>query len=134
MILVDTSVWISLLNGALGKKVSENDLLAFATTGPIFQEVLQGMRADHKRIWFKQLFLAIPRLADPVPLRCYLEASEIYARGRRQGYTIRSSTDCLIAAIAIENNVPVWHSDRDFSAIARFTSLRVFERWDQAHR
>ncbi|MBZ5609638.1 MAG: PIN domain nuclease [Acidobacteriia bacterium] len=133
MILVDTSVWISLLNGSLGKKVSENDLLEFATTKPILQEVLQGISADRKRIWFKQLFLGIPRLADPVPLGCYLEAAEIYARGTRQGYTIRSSTDCLSAAIAIENHIPVWHSDRDFSAIARFTSLEAFERWDRTH-
>ncbi len=133
MILVDTSVWISLLNGSLGKKVSEKDILRFATTGPILQEVLQGISTDHKRIWFKQMFLGLPRLADPVPLGCYLEAAEIYARGSRHGYTIRSSTDCLIAAIAIENHVPVWHSDRDFSLIARYTSLEAFERWDRAH-
>jgi len=134
VILVDTSVWISLLNGSLGKKVAENDLLEFATTGPILQEVMQGIRAEHQRIWFKQLFLALPRLADPIPLRCFLEAAEIYARGRRQGHTIRSSTDCLIAAIAIENNVPIWHKDRDFTAIARFTSLRAFAHWDQARQ
>jgi predicted nucleic acid-binding protein len=33
----------------------------------------------------------------------------------------------LIAAIAIENRVPVWHRDRDFNAIARYTALEVFE-------
>jgi predicted nucleic acid-binding protein len=33
--------------------------------------------------------------------------------------------DCLIAAIAIENGVPIWHRDRDFGAIARYTGLRV---------
>jgi hypothetical protein len=42
-----------------------------------------------------------------------------------KGYTIRSSTDCLIAAIAIESGVPVWHKDRDFEAFARYTSLRT---------
>jgi predicted nucleic acid-binding protein len=106
--------------------------LGFATAGPIIQEVLQGVRADHKRAWFKQLFLAVPRLSDPVPLSIFLEAAEIYAQGRRQGYTIRSSTDCLIAAIAIENGVPVWHRDRDFSSIARFTPLRAYRRLEQA--
>jgi predicted nucleic acid-binding protein len=40
--------------------------------------------------------------------------------------TIRSSIDCLIAAIAIENRVPVWHRDRDFSAIATYTALEIF--------
>jgi predicted nucleic acid-binding protein len=36
---------------------------------------------------------------------------------------IRSSADCLIAAIAIANGIPVWHRDRDFATIARFTLL-----------
>ena len=37
---------------------------------------------------------------------------------------IRSSVDCLIAACAIRNGVPILHSDRDFDAIARFTPLQ----------
>lgn len=32
--------------------------------------------------------------------------------------------DCLIAAIAIESGVELWHLDRDFEAIAAFTPLR----------
>lgn len=67
-----------------------------------------------------------------MPLSIFLEAAEIYAQARRQGYTIRSPIDCLIAAIAIENNVPIWHSDRDFSTIARFTPLRAYYRLEQA--
>jgi len=89
------------------------------------------MRAENQRMWFRQLFLAVPRLGDPVPLSCFVEAAEICAQGRRQGNTIRSSIDCLIAAIAIESGVPVWHRDRDFSAIARFTPLRAYDRLGQ---
>jgi predicted nucleic acid-binding protein len=40
------------------------------------------------------------------------------------GVTIRSSVDCLIAACAIRNGLPILHSDRDFDAIARFTPLQ----------
>jgi predicted nucleic acid-binding protein len=40
-------------------------------------------------------------LSDPVPEAVFLQAAEIYRQGRQKGYTIRSSTDCLIAAIAI---------------------------------
>jgi predicted nucleic acid-binding protein len=69
--------------------------------------------------------LAFPALADPVPLRLYREAAEIYRQGRRRGITIRSSVDCLIAAIAIDHKVAVWHHDRDFSAIARYTTLET---------
>jgi len=46
---------------------------------------------------------------------------------RRRGVTVRSSIDWLNAAIAIENRVPVWHRDRDFEAIARYTAPKYFK-------
>ena len=125
MILVDTSVWIELLNGRRGPRITEEELLNFATCGPVAQEVLEGLR-DHP--WaeaFRIAFLALPVLSDPLPLETFLAAAEIYRQGRRKGYTIRSSTDCLIAAIAIDHKIPVWHKDRDFEAIARLTSLQT---------
>jgi len=125
MTLVDTSVWIELLNGMLGSTVTETELLNFATCGPIVQEVLQGLRDDPGSTAFREGFLALPVLSDPVPVELFLSAAEIYRLGRAKGYTIRSSIDCLIAAIAIANGVPVWHKDRDFDAIARYTGLRT---------
>jgi predicted nucleic acid-binding protein len=126
MILVDTSVWIELIKGKiLVKEVDQ--LLRFRTTGPILQEVLQGLRPSRQSDAFKESFLAVPRLCDPLTWDLYAQAAEIYREGRRRGYTIRSSTDCLIAAIAIETGTPIWHRDRDFKKIATFTPLRVFE-------
>jgi hypothetical protein len=125
MTLVDTSVWIELLNGALGSRVTEAELLNFVTCGPIVQEVLQGLRDDPASEALREGLLALPVLSDPLPIALFLSAAEIYRLGRAKGYTIRSSTDCLIAAIAIENGVPVWHKDRDFDTIARYTSLRT---------
>ena len=125
MMLVDTSVWIELLNGRLGSKVTEADLLDFVICGPILQEVLQGLRDDPASEALRENLLALPVLSDPIPIALFLSAAEIYRLGRAKGYTIRSSTNCLIAAIAIENSVPVWHKDRDFEAVARYTSLRT---------
>jgi predicted nucleic acid-binding protein len=125
MTLVDTSAWIELLNGALGSRVTEAELLNFVTCGPIVQEVLQGLRDDPASEALREGLLALPVLSDPLPIALSLSAAEIYRLGRAKGYTIRSSTDCLIAAIAIENRVPVWHKNRDFEAIARYTSLRT---------
>jgi predicted nucleic acid-binding protein len=34
-------------------------------------------------------------------------------------------TGCLIAAVAIRNDVPVLHHDADFDVLARHTPLRV---------
>jgi len=127
MILVDTSVWIELLGGK-GHRPSTEDLVHFVTCGPIIQEVTQGLRPGRAGESFRDGFLAMPKLSDPLPAELFLEAAEIYRDARRRGITIRSSTDCLIAAIGIANSVAVWHRDRDFTAIARFTRLRVMER------
>jgi hypothetical protein len=126
MVLVDTSIWIELIAGRI--RVLEPDfLLRFRTTGVILQEVLQGLRPGSKSETFKDSFLAIPRLCDPLTSDLYAHAAEIYREGRRKGYTIRSSADCLIAAVAIETGIPVWEKDRDFQHIARYTTLRVFD-------
>lgn len=105
--------------------------MLLATCGPVIQEVLQGLRPGAQSEAFQKAFLAIPVLSDPLPLRLFLTASDIYQQGRRRGITIRSSMDCLIAAIAIENGVPVWHRDRDFKEIALYTGLEVagFGEW-----
>jgi len=90
---------------------------------PIVQEVLQGV---NKPDVFKTLKLglsALARVGDPVGLDFYLEAADIFRFGRRKGYTIRSSVDCLIAAIAIKHHLPIFHRDRDFDNIAKFTTL-----------
>jgi predicted nucleic acid-binding protein len=126
VILVDTSIWIELLNGRLGGQVAPEQLLRFAVCGPVVQEVLQGLRPGAASIKTRDALLAMPRLSDPLPLALFLDAAEVYREGRRRGVTIRSSIDCLIAAIAIANGVPVWHKDRDYEQIARYTSLRIF--------
>ena len=53
----------------------------------------------------------------------YEQAAVIFRTARLAGYTIRSMNDCLIAATAIRNGVPVLHADRDFGNIARVTTL-----------
>ena len=125
MILVDTSVWIELLNGRLGRRITEEQLLNFATCGPVLQEVLQGLRPTAQADAFRDALAALPVLSDPLPRATFLAAADIYRLGRARGRTIRSSTDCLIAAIAIENRVPVWHRDQDFDVIAKFSALRT---------
>src|SRR5580693_5891425 len=125
MILVDASVWIQMLGGKPGYNMREEDLPLFATCAPVIQEIVQGLRPGAGSETFRRAFLAIPVLSDPLPLSTFLAAAEIYRLGRRKGYTIRSSVDCLIAAIALEHKVPVWHRDRDFAAISRFTALET---------
>jgi predicted nucleic acid-binding protein len=127
VILVDTSIWIELIGARRRARIPEDEVLQFATCGAVLQEVLQGLRPGAESDAFRAAFGAVPLLSDPVPVRLYTAAADIYRLGRRRGITVRSSINCLIAAIAIENRAPVWHRDRDFDAIARFTALELFE-------
>lgn len=40
---------------------------------------------------------------------------------------IRKTIDCIIAAIAHENNLMLLHNDGDFEIIKRFSGLRTVE-------
>lgn len=126
MILADTSVWIEFLSDPGWMAAAERSLDEIVTCGPVVQEVLQGFAESARYPVFRERLLAFPCLGAPTELHLYLKAADLYREGRRRGYTIRSAVDCLIAAIAIENGVPVWHRDRDFTAIARYSPLRVY--------
>jgi predicted nucleic acid-binding protein len=125
LVLVDTSIWIDLLSKKPTCKLTETNLERVAICSPILQEILQGISNDSIRYEMKERLLGLPSLSDTLLPDDYIAASELYVLGRKKGYTVRSSIDCLIAALAIKFNVPVWHQDRDFENIAMFTSLRT---------
>ena len=124
MILVDTSIWIDLFSKKPSHKVSVDHLPLFVTCSPIIQEVLQGLKSGLSSEKIRDGMLALPRIKDPLGIDTYLHAADIYRQGRSRGLTIRSSSDCLIAAIAIESELTIWHADRDFAQISLFTNLR----------
>ncbi len=125
MYLVDTSIWINLLSKKPAFKLQDEHLFQLAVSPPIVQELLQGLTSKTSFEQLKSSILALPCRPSVVSLDDYLCAADIYRSGRRRGVTIRSSIDCLIAALAIREDLPVWHLDRDFTAIASFTDLHV---------
>lgn len=124
MVLVDTSIWIELFAGRV--QARPDDFLNMATCGPVIQEVLQGLRPGPQEQQIRWRLLGLPRLGDPLAVDLFLEAADLYLVSRRRGITIRSSVDCLIASIAIRHKTPVWHCDRDFGHIAKFTGLETW--------
>lgn len=126
MILVDSSVWIDFIIDPKRLPVLESRVDDCVTCSPVIQEVLQGFADPTRFESFKERLLSFPILSEPLTSDLFVKAAHIYRDGRRRGYTIRSAADCLIAAIAIENDIPIWHRDRDFTAIAKFTPLQVY--------
>ena len=132
MFLVDTSVWIGYLRDAYAAPVSWfREILdrgyPFGLTSAIYQEILQG--ADSEKS-FERLdeYLSTQVFYEPLdPLESYREAARLYFRCRREGVTIRSTLDCLIARVAIEHGLILVHHDRDFEYIAAVVpELRLF--------
>jgi predicted nucleic acid-binding protein len=123
MILPDTSIWIAAIRDEISlPRSTYGDL---CTCGPVIQEVLQGLGDNQLDQEFRIAISNVTTFGDPLPVAAFKTAAAIYHQGRARGYTIRSSFDCLIAAIAIDYGLTVWHRDRDYDAIAKFTPLRV---------
>jgi predicted nucleic acid-binding protein len=125
MFLVDTSVWIEVFRRPsrfdLG---SVADLDEVVTCLPVIQEVLQGFLQEHAFRIAREAMFALPLLEDSLSRDVFEEAVQLYRTARRAGVTVRSSVDCLIAACAIRHGVTVLHVDRDFTLLAKTSSLK----------
>ena len=130
MILVDTSAWIEYLRGTgsatherLRSLVADGSLLA--TTDPVVMEILAGARDETHATQLKRLLHALhyrPALGED-----YEEAARIHRTCRAAGVTVRSLTDCLMAAVALREGMTVLARDRDFAVMAGPTGLRLEE-------
>lgn len=122
MLLLDSSVWIDITRGvetaATRFLMARDEQEELATTGVIFQEVLQGATDDRSYDALRDALYGTLVL-EPRELSTYEIAAQLYRQARREGLTIRSANDCLIAALALEHGALLVHNDRDFLALAR---------------
>ncbi len=126
MVLVDTSIWIALFRHDPDLRAEDLfDLDEVVTCPTVIQEVLQGFDKEHAYRIARNAMFALPVVESPVSLGVFDEAASLYRVARRVGLTVRSSSDCLIAACALRNDLPVLHRDRDFDALAKVSQLRV---------
>ncbi|MGE2736109.1 type II toxin-antitoxin system VapC family toxin [Mycolicibacterium vaccae] len=134
MILIDTSAWIEYFR-ATGSSAAlevrrlmstEPDQVAMCE--PVAMEILSGAVRDDTHAKLTDLVNGLPslRVDEAIDFR---SAATIYRSARRRGKTIRSITDCLIAALAIRHDATVVHRDTDFDVIAEITSLKARSFW-----
>ena len=122
-VLVDTSAWVDFLNGHVSpERQAVADLVAghdeLCTCGVIVAEVFQGLRRDKGRDELQRLFRDLLFL-EPSGIELYLRSAELYRLLRQRGTTVRSTIDCLIAALAEENGCYILARDRDLEVILR---------------
>ncbi len=127
MILVDSSVWISYLNG---KTTKETQLLnqvigvqSIIMTDLIYTEILQGYREDY-------VFNEVRSFLDEFPFAIVggqelaLKSAQNYRFLRKKGITIRKTIDSFIATYCIEKGLVLLHSDRDFEPFVKHLGLK----------
>jgi predicted nucleic acid-binding protein len=128
VVIVDTTVWVDFFRGKntpevgiLERLVTEDEDICIC--GVILIEVLQGIRRDAEYIetlsrFDSFLFLDLNR-------HTFIKAAQLYRTLRRRGITSRKPVDCMIAAVAIEHDIPLLHNDRDFDPIEKICGLEV---------
>jgi len=130
MILVDTTVWIDFFRGRDTTQVQNLERLIgenadICVCGVILTEVLQGIREDKDYATASARFESFIYL--PMGQMTFKNAAEMYRTLRRKGVTIRNAVDCMIAAVAIEHDIPLLHNDRDFVPIAQNCGLKMID-------
>jgi predicted nucleic acid-binding protein len=129
MVIVDTTVWIDFFKGRetdqVGKleKLLSEETDAF-TTGLIVQEVLSGIKRKRERERVRKEFAHF--IVVMPTFDTHIQAAEIFDVCQKKGYTIRSVIDCLIAALALEYDLTILESDRDYGYISAVVPLKTF--------
>ena len=129
MVLVDTTVWIDFFSARSYPHVKalENIILNkedICLCGVILAEVLQGIKEDSEFNRTRDLLANL--LFLPMQYSTFLRSAEIYRNLRRKGITIRKPVDCMIAAVAIENDISLLHKDKDFIPIEKHFGLKRY--------
>jgi predicted nucleic acid-binding protein len=128
-VIADTSVWIDFFAGRATWQVqllaSEvQDEQPVGLTDVIYTELLQGFKDETTMLGAERQLLNfdVLRLEG---LDDFRNAAMLYRAARREGLTIRRTTDCLIAAVCIRESRPLLHNDADFHHLALVSSLSV---------
>lgn len=130
MILIDSTVWVDFFNNSQSSQVAKlekslNEYEDLCICGVILTEILQGIRNNNQYLKTKMYLESLIFL--PMNYATFIKAAEIYRYLRKRGITIRKPVDCMIAAVSIENNVPLLHNDRDFDHIEAYKGFKTLK-------
>lgn len=131
MILVDTTVWIDFFSNrklphviSLIDSIEQRDELCLC--GIILTEILQGIKNEGEYKIIEQSLH--PLIFLDMKQSTFKLAADIFRTLQKRGITIRKTVDCMIAAVAIENEAILLHNDRDFDPIKKYCGLHTLCR------
>lgn len=128
LVLVDTSVWIDFLQQPRSKIHEEMTRLIQGTNrvlicGLVMQELLQGLKSSRSTDLIQSRLQKLPLL--PTRKSTYILAAGIFHKLKEKGVEVQT-VDATIAAIAIENRVPLFTLNlRHFVPMRQISKLRL---------
>ena len=130
MIVVDSSVWIAYFKNQprqfaelFTEIIDSGDDIVIIPI--ILSEILSGFKSDldfNKALKVMELIPIIP-----VSNKDHIEAAKLFRHLRKNGLTIRGVVDCLIAHMCINTQSMLLTVDKDFTQIAKHSSLKLVE-------
>ena len=127
-IIVDTCVWSLALRRSnassshtveLGNLIRDNRVQLI---GSVRQELLSGIRSEAQ---FKKLETHLASFPDlPTTASDYVLAAKFFNLCRTKGVQ-GSNTDFLICALSVQNRMPIYTTDRDFSHFAKLLPITL---------
>jgi predicted nucleic acid-binding protein len=126
MVLIDTSILIGYFKGIKGEPYDKMDFLieqdiSIGICNQVYQEVLQGAKDEKEFGMLKEYLNLMEMYGLRYGKQSYEDAALLYFKCRKSGITPRSTIDFIIAQTAIENNLLLFHNDKDFTQIAKIT-------------
>ena len=132
MILVDTSVLIGYFKGIAGSVYDKMNYLVdneipFGICHYVYQELLQGSANEQEYKLLKDYLTTLPFYCLRSGNESFENAALMYMNCRKKGITTRSTIDLLIAEIAIENDLYLFHNDSDYTNISKVCkALKIY--------
>lgn len=128
-VLVDTSAWVEYLRGTgssyntwIREAIAQERPLGW--TDPVLCELTAGARSSERALELRGLLMRGPM--HPVAgLQDWEDAATLHRTARARGLTVRSTIDCLIAAVALRTGNPILAVDRDYEALAQVSELEL---------
>lgn len=128
MIVVDTSVWISVIRGVdrpSTTRLREETIKGNVLLGDlVLLEILRGARDDRHARRLENQLRPFPS-ARMLDSRLAVGAAANYRRLRGLGVTVRSLADLIVATFCIDQGHHLLHEDRDFGPMAEHLGLRL---------
>ncbi|MBS4028953.1 MAG: PIN domain nuclease [Ignavibacteriales bacterium] len=130
MILCDSSIWIRYF-----RKSKEPIVEAFVKlllndevciNEYVYIEILQGCRNEEQFLSLKKFLRSIP-MFERKGLETVEKAITIYRTCSAKSPRISKTIDTLIAATALENNLELFHLDKEFDVIAEYFPLKIYK-------